>query len=246
MSATEREAAEPHQPRRPDKTVTRPLLPPDAGDPAHGGGAGQGLRAAQIRRVPAPLHRSGGRRRRRARGAQARRLRHRHVPRARPRLRQGHDRQGDHRRAVRQGDRVLEGPGRFDAPVRRRQELPRRLRHRRRPHPAGGRHRLRIEVPRRRPRHPLLLRRRLRPAGRVPRGRRAGGPLAPAGRLHLREQPLLDGDAALPVAVGGGRVAEGARPTASRAIASTATTSSACATASPRRSAAPATSRCPR
>ncbi len=39
-------------------------------------------------------------------------------------------------------------------------ELARRLRHRRRPHPARGRRRLRVEVPRRRARHALLLRRR--------------------------------------------------------------------------------------
>ena len=82
--------SEPHDKTRPpDKTQLAQLLPPDAGDPAHGGGAGQGLRAAQVRRLPAPLYRPGGGGGRRARGAQARGLRDRDLPRARPRLRQG-------------------------------------------------------------------------------------------------------------------------------------------------------------
>ena len=52
------------------------------------------------------------------------------------------------------------------------------------------------------------------------------GAVEAAGRLHLREQPVLDGHAALPHARGRGRVAARARATAWRAIASTATTSS--------------------
>ena len=247
MSATEREAAEPRDTSRTARQgPAGPLLPSDAGHPAHGRGAGQGLRAAQIRRVPAPLHRARGGGGRGSRGAQAGRLRDRHLPRARARLRQGDERQVDHRRAVRQGHRLLEGAGRLDAPLRRREELPGRLRDRRRAHPAGGRHRLRVQVPRRRPGHALLLRRRLRPAGGLPRGRRAGGALAAAGGLHLREQPLLDGDAALPVALGLRRLAEGAglrhraRPLRRRGRRPGARSGR------PRRSAARATSRCRR
>ena len=74
-------------------------------------------------------------------------------------LAKGMSARADPGRALRQEDRLLEGPRRLDAPVRREHELPRRLRHRRRPHPARGRRRVRVEVPRRRPRHAVLLRR---------------------------------------------------------------------------------------
>ena len=78
--------------------------------------------------------------------------------------------------------------------------------------------------------------------GRVPRGPRARGAVEAADRLHLREQPVLDGHAALPHAGGRGRRRCARAATASRrAIVRTATTSSRCASASPRRSSARAT-----
>ena len=64
---------------------------------------------------------------------------------------------------------------------------------------------VRVEVSRRRRRHAVLLRRRLGAAGRVPRGHLAGRPVEAADRVHLREQPVLDGHAALPHAGGPGR-----------------------------------------
>ena len=90
-------------------------------------------------------------------------------------------------------------------------ELPRRLRHRRRPRAARGRRRVRVEVPRRRARHALLLRRGRGRHRRLPRGPGARGAVEAAGRVHLREQPVLDGHAALPHARGRGRLDEGAR-----------------------------------
>ncbi len=90
----------------------------------------------------------------------ARGLRRRDLPRARPRLRQG--RRGAARSwpssTARRPD-CVQGPRRLDAPLRQEDQLPRRLRHRRRPHPARGGRGLRVEVPRRRARHPVLLRR---------------------------------------------------------------------------------------
>ncbi len=57
---------------------------------------------------------------------------------------------------------------------------------------------------------PVLLRRRRGQPGRRARGALAGRAVEAAGRVHLREQPVLDGHAALPLAVGRGRLAEGA------------------------------------
>ena len=104
-----------------------------------------------------------------------------------------------------------QGPRRLDAHVRQGAPHARRLRHRRRPHPAGRGRRLRLQVPRRRPRHALLLRRRRGEHRRVPRGALARGAVEAADRLHLREQRVLDGHAALALDVDRGRVAEGAR-----------------------------------
>ena len=106
---------------------------------------GQGLLAGQDRRLPAPLHRAGGGGRRAPSAA----IKPEDyiidlLPRPRPGLRQGHVGPGDHGRAVRQGDRLLEGPGRLDALLRRQDQLPGRLRHRRRPHAAGGGRGLRL------------------------------------------------------------------------------------------------------
>ena len=144
----------------------------------------------------------------------------------------------DPRRAVRQEDRAGEGPRRLDAPVRQVEELPRRLRHRRRPRADRSRRGVRRQVPRRWPRRAVLLRRRRVDDRRLRRGPRARSAVEAAGRVHLREQPVLDGHAAVPLARGRGRLAAGDRATAWPATASTATTSSRSSVASPRRSSA--------
>ena len=121
MSATRtggRRAPREHPPARQERSS--PLLPPDAGHPAHGGGAGQGLRAGQDS-AGSCISASA---RRRWRSAPSRRSSPRTTSSpptastATPTPR-GWQREGDHGRAVRQGDRLLEGPRRLDAPVRR-------------------------------------------------------------------------------------------------------------------------------
>ncbi len=83
---------------------------------------------------------------------------------------------------------LLQGQGRLDALLRRREAVPRRPRHRRQPHPAGHRRRLRHQVPRRGPRLHLLLRRRRDGPGVAPRGLQHGQSLEAAGHLRRREQ----------------------------------------------------------
>ncbi len=76
---------------------------------------------------------------------------------------------------------------------------------------AAGR-RLRVSKYReRRARHPLLLRRGRGQHRRLPRGAEPGGAVEAPDRLHLREQRVLDGHAALALDVRGGRVDQGAR-----------------------------------
>ena len=105
-------------------------------------------------------------------------------------LARGMDPKAGHGRAAGQGDRLLQGQGRLDALLRRREGLPRRPRHRRQPHPAGRRRRLRHQVPRRGPGLHLLLRRRRDEPGVGPRGLQHGRPLEAAGHLRRREQPV--------------------------------------------------------
>ena len=90
-------------------------------------------------------------------------------------------------------DRLLQGQGRLDALLRRREGVPRRPRDRRQPHPAGGRRRLRHQVPRRGPGLHLLLRRRRHEPGVGPRSVQHGGALEAAGDLRRREQHVCDG-----------------------------------------------------
>ena len=120
----------------------------DDADPPLRGARGRDVREGQDRRLPAPLHRRGGHRRRRHPGAARHRLPHVDLPRARPGARPRHRSEGRHGRAVRPRDRLLEGPRRLDAPVRLGQALPRRLRHRRRQPAAQRRRRPRQRLPR--------------------------------------------------------------------------------------------------
>ena len=154
--ALHRRRNEPHRtgsPPGPRENQAARVLPADAGDPARRGGLRQGLLAGQDRRLSAPLHRAGGGRGRRGGGHQARGLHHHLLPRPRAGLRQGHVGPGHPGRALRQGDRLLEGARRLDALLRRQEQLPGRLRHRGRPPAAGDRGGLRLEVPGRRPGH---------------------------------------------------------------------------------------------
>ena len=218
--------------RAPDRAV-----PPDARHPPHRGGGGQGVRAGQDRRLPPPQHRPGGGVRRRDRRARSptttssRPTASTATPTPRACTRQGRSWPSSTARRPAASKGLGGSMHLFDAE----HELPRRLRHRRRPHPARRRRRVRVEVPRRRPRHAVLLRRGRVPQGAFHEGVSLAGAVEAAGRLHLREQPVLDGHAALPHAGGRGRVASARSATAWRAIASTATTSCACASASPRR-----------
>ncbi len=158
-----------------------------------------------------PLHRAGGGGRRLARYVAARRLRHHDVPRSWHRACEGDEPTRLVGRALRQSHRVLPRPWRFDAHVRQRAQHARRIRHRGRPHSARGRGRLREQVPRGRQSHPLLLRRRSGEHRWVSRGSVPGSAVEAPHRLHLREQRVLDGNAAIPVDVGGRRVAQGSR-----------------------------------
>ncbi len=100
----------------------------------------RGYAAGQDRRLPPPLHRSGGRGRRRDRRAPARRLRRHDLPRSRHRPRQGHDRRAPLMAELfGKATGCSQGPRRLDAHVRQGAQHARRLRHRRRAHPARGR-----------------------------------------------------------------------------------------------------------
>ncbi|RMH39918.1 MAG: pyruvate dehydrogenase complex E1 component subunit beta [Deltaproteobacteria bacterium] len=193
-------------------------VPPDAGDPPPRGGRRQGLLLRQDRRLPPPHHRTGGRVRGRHRRRDRRGLRRRDLSRTRPRLRPRGQRPRDHGRAVREEDGRVPRPRRLDAHLRSIPQFPRRLRHRRRPRPDRVRRRVQGQVQGRKTRHPVLLRRGGDDDRRVSGRLGAGGPVEAAGRADLREQPVLDGHAAVPVAGGRGRVdaragpRDGARP----------------------------------
>jgi len=184
---------------RPDRPRTRrhragaAHAAPDAADPPLRGEGRRGVRARQDRRVLPPLHRSGGGRRGVARGAAGRRLRHLLVSRARPGAGAWHRRQRGDGRAVRQGDGVLEGQGRLDAPVRRQPAVHGRPRDRRGSCAARGRDRLRDQVQGGRSGVPVLLRRSGRQHRRLPRNAQHGLRLQAPRRLLLREQPLRHG-----------------------------------------------------
>ena len=101
----------------------------------------------------------------------------------------------------------------YDVPAR---QL-RRGRHRGRP-PADRRgHGLRHPPARHRPGRALLLRRRRRQRGRLPRGAQRERALGPARRLHHREQPLRHGHLARPRLLGEGPLPARLAPTASPA-----------------------------
>ena len=89
--------------------------------------------------------------------------------------------------------RLLQGQGRLDALLRRREGLPRRPRHRRQPYPGGRRRGLRQQVSRQGFGLHLLLRRRRHEPRVAPRGLQHGQPVEAPGDLRRREQHDVDG-----------------------------------------------------
>ena len=138
-------------PRRAIRRAVSRLAADDDPDPPLRGEGGRSVLARPDRRVLPSLHRPGSGRGRHARRAAARRLCRERLPRARPGAGARHDVARRDGRAVREGDRMLEGQGRLDAPVRRIAAFHGRPRHRRRSDPARRRLRLRGEVPEHRP-----------------------------------------------------------------------------------------------
>ncbi len=123
--------------------------------------------------------------------------------------------------------RLLQGQGRLDALLRRREGVPRRPRHRRQPHPARRGRRLRQQVPEQGLGLHLLLRRRRDEPGVAPRGLQHGQPLEAPGDLRRREQHDVDGHPApSPLLPDGPDRPLRDRPTAFPATRSTPTTSS--------------------
>ena len=118
------------------------------------------------------------------------RLHHLDLPWPRARPRQGVDRAGAARRAVRRRHRLLQGQGRIDARGRHEQGHGARHRDRRRWHSAGGRHGAGVQDAEDRPGRRVFLWRRCRREGRLPRRRQHGRDLGPARHLRLREQSL--------------------------------------------------------
>ena len=151
--------------------------------------AGRLAESGQDARLPAPLRRPGGRRRRRVRGAARRRPDHLDPPRPRPPRRQGRRLPADDGRADGQGDRLLQAAraGRCTSTTSSLGMLG-----------ANGivgagvadrrRRRVRQQVPRHRPGRGGVLRRRRDQHRRLPRGGQHGVRAAPAGRVRLREQ----------------------------------------------------------
>ena len=152
---------------------------------------------------PSPLRRRGGGGRRLTARADRRRRSGGHLPRACARAAARPADDLDHGGDVRQAGGLLAWPGWVDAPVRR---IPSVLRwerdRRRRPAVSGGPGAGgRDAAPQ--PGHRLLLRRRCRRRGRIPRVAEHGRIVAVAGPVLLREQPLRDGHC-----IGAGAVAD--------------------------------------
>ena len=114
-----------------------------------------------------PLRGPGGGRRRRLHGARRRRLRRRDLPRSRPRAGQGHRPRAAGRRDARPRQRRLRRPRRLDERDRPRARTDRLLRDRRRVDRGRARRRRLGQAPG--PRRGLLLRRRRRQPGLLPR-----------------------------------------------------------------------------
>ena len=125
-------------------------LPRHAADPPLRGAGGPALRHGPDRRLLPPLHRPGSHRRRHAVALKPGRPGHHRLPRPRPHAGLRHGPQGRDGRADRAPRRLLQGQGRLDAHVQRREGLLRRPRHRRRPGLARHRPRLRQPLPRQR------------------------------------------------------------------------------------------------
>ncbi len=119
-------------------------------------------------------------------------------------LARGTDPRAPDGRALRQGHGDQPRQGRQHALLRRPPGQLRWGRDRGRP-PADGRgHGLRHKAPQDRPGRPLLLRRRRRERGRLPRGLERERALGPPRGLHHREQPLRHGHGPRPRLVGQG------------------------------------------
>ena len=101
-----------------------------------------------------------------------------------------HRPEGDDGRDLRPGDRDLQGLRGLDAPHRRRARLPRHVGHRRTGHPARDRRRLGCADPGQGAGRALVLRRRRREAGRVPRVAQHRVAVEAAHRLRDGEQQL--------------------------------------------------------
>ena len=165
----------------------------DGADPALRGGGGAPVPAGQGRRLPPSGDRRGGDDRRHHLGDGARRLPDRDLPDPRPRDRPRHRSEERDGGALRPRRRHLRRARRLDARLRRRAPVHGRLRDRRRQPAAGRRARPRLRLQRHRRRHRLHVRRRRLEHRQLRRDDEPGGALAPAGRLHPREQPLRDG-----------------------------------------------------
>ena len=164
--------------------------PPHGPDPALRGGGRQADGGRPDARFPASVCRAGGRRGRGDGHARPGRRDHLDPPWPRPRRGQGRGPALHVRRAVRQADRLLQGPRRQHAHQRPEHRHARRERHRGRRHPARRR-----RGPRRRLQGPGLrggpvLRRRRDQHRRLPRVGQPGRRHAAARGVRLREQRL--------------------------------------------------------
>ena len=130
-------------------------------------------------------------------------------------------------------DGTARGPRRLDAHLRRRAALHGRLRDRRRQPPDRGRPRARVRPEGHRRGDRLHVRRRRLQHRQLRRDDEPGGALEPADRLPRREQPLRDGHLDRAPLRGHRPLPQGGGPRASPGSASTAWTSSRCASASP-------------
>ncbi len=150
-------------------------------------------------------------------------------------LARGHLPRAGDGRAVRQARRLLQRPRRLDAHVRRRAPLHGRLRDRRRQPADRGRHRARLRPARLRGGDPVHVRRRRLQPGHVRRDPEPRRPVASAGRVHGRQQPVRHGHLARAVTPPSPTCNARASRSACRACAATAWTSSTPIGSSPRR-----------